>query len=395
MTEIELLNLIAGGESESVEFKREWIRAERLAREFVALANRQGGVVLIGVDDDGTVYGATLKPKYEEWIANVGAQTIDPPLPLTCEAKTVQAKTVLVVYVPRGPHKPHCVREGEHKCTVYIRHGTTSRPATREEIGSLYQESGELDFDLSLVPNATLADLNMDLVEKYARSKLGIGLDKLPIDLNRQLINWNLLVEREGERKVTFTGMLFFGDRPGDFLPQARLWLKRFRGLTTDEWRPGKEIDAPAPQAIEEAMEYIRLYTVVEEVKGLRRVQKSEYIEEVVREALVNAIAHRNYVRRGSRTHLSIFDDRIEIRNPGPLPNGVTVETMRYGVQVTRNPTVVRYLRAYGYWEGDGWGVRRMINQCRANGIREPDFALMGDDLVVTIYSRRYDEFHE
>jgi len=257
------------------------------------------------------------------------------------------------------------------------------------------QESGELDFDLSLVPNATLADLNMDLVEKYARSKLGIGVDKIPIDLNRQLINWNLLVEREGERKVTFTGMLFFGDRPGDFLPQARLWLKRFKGLTTGEWRPGKEIDAPAPQAIEEAMEYIQLYTVVEEVKGLKRVQKAEYIEEVVREALVNAVAHRNYVRRGSRIHLSIFDDRIEVRNPGPLPNGVTVENMRYGVQVTRNPTVVRYLRAYGYWEGDGWGVRRMINQCRANGIREPDFALMGDDLVVTIYSRRYDEFHK
>jgi len=395
MTKIKLLNLIAAGESETVEFKREMDRAERLAKEFVALANRQGGVVLIGVDDDHTVYGVTLQPGYEEWIANVGAQKIDPPLPLTCKEGTVQGKTVLVVHVHRGPHKPHCVREGEHKCTVYIRHGTTSRPATREEIGSLYQESGELDFDLSLVPNATLADLNMDLIEEYARSKLGIGLDELPIALNRQLINWNLLVEREGERKVTFTGMLFFGDRPGDFLPQARLWLKRFRGLTTDEWHPGKEIDVPAPQAIEEAMEYIRLYTVVEEVKGLKRVQKAEYIEEVVREALVNAIAHRNYVRRGSRIHISIFDDRIEVRNPGPLPNGVTVENMRYGVQVTRNPTVVRYLRAYGYWEGDGWGVRRMINQCRANGIREPDFALMGDDLVVTIYSRRYDEFHK
>lgn len=396
MTEIELLNLISAGESERVEFKREMDRAERLAKEFVALANRQGGVVLIGVDDDRTVYGVTLQPGYEEWIANVGAQTIDPPLPLACEVGTVQGKTVLVVHVPRGPHKPHCVREGEHKCTAYIRHGTTSRPATREEIGSLYQEGGVLDFDLSPVPRATLADLKMDLIEEYTRSKLGIGLDELPIDLAQQLTNWKILVEQEGELKVTLTGVLFFNEQPGAFLPQARLWIRRFKGLTTDKWYPnGKEIDTPVPEAIKKAMEYIKLYTVVEEVRGLKRVQKAEYIEEVVREALVNAIAHRNYVRRGTRIHISMFNDRIEIRNPGPLPNGVTEENMRYGIQVTRNPTIVRYLRAYGYWEGDGLGVPRMIKLCRDNNIREPDFTLIGSDLVVTIYSRRYDEFHE
>ena len=88
-----------------------------------------------------------------------------------------------------------------------------------------------------------------------------------------------------------------------------------------------------------------------------------------------------------------MFDDRIEVRNPGPLPNGVTVEKMRYGIQVTRNPTIVRYLRVYGYWEGDGLGVPRMIGLCRENGIREPDFTQVGDDIVVSIYSRRYDEF--
>jgi predicted HTH transcriptional regulator len=86
-----------------------------------------------------------------------------------------------------------------------------------------------------------------------------------------------------------------------------------------------------------------------------------------------------------------MFDDRIEIRSPGPLPNGVTVENMRYGVQVTRNPTIVRYLRAYGYWEGDGLGVPRMIRLCRGNNIREPDFTLVGNDLVVIIYSRRHE----
>jgi len=304
MDESELLSLIADGETETVEFKREMPRPEHLAREVVALANGRGGYVLLGVDD------------------------------------------------------------------------------------------GEIDFDLSPVPGATLADLNMESIEKYARSKLGFGLDGLPIDVTRQLLNWKILVEQDGERKVTLTGMLFFGDRPGDFLPQAPLWLKRFKGLTTDRWHPGKEIDAPVPQAIEEAMEFVRLYTVVEEIRGLKRVQKAEYIEEVVREALVNGIAHRNYVRRGMRTRVFIFDDRIEVHSPGPLPNGVTVESMRYGVQVTRNPNIVRYLRAFGYWEGDGLGVPRMIRLCRENGIREPDFTLVGDELVVTIYSSEYERFH-
>jgi ATP-dependent DNA helicase RecG len=396
MDEIELLRLIADGETETVEFKREMPRPEHLVREVVALANRQGGYVLLGVGDDARVCGVTLRPGYEEWITNVGAQTIDPPLPLACEkVETTRGKTVLVMRVPRGFHKPHCVREGEHRCTVYIRHGVTSRPATREEIGSLFQESGEIDFDLSPVPGAMLADLNMESIEEYSRSKLDLGLDELPIDVTQQLLNWKILVEQNGERKVTFTGMLFFGDRPGDFLPQTQLWLKRFRGLTTDEWYPGKEMDAPVPQAIEEAMEFIRLHTVLEKIRGLKRVQQAEYIEEVVREALVNGIAHRNYVRRGMRIRIFIFDDRIEVHSPGPLPNGVTVEYLRYGVQVTRNPNIMRYLRAFGYWEGDGLGVPRMIRLCRENGIREPDFTLVGDELVVTIYSREYERFHD
>lgn len=394
MGEDELKNIIAGGESEIVEFKRNMDRSERLAKEFVALANRQGGMVLIGVDDDQTVYGVTLRPDYKTWIADVGAQTIDPPLPLTWETGTVQGAMVLIVHVPRGPHKPHCVREGEHKCTVYIRHGTTIRPATREEIGGLWQESGGLDFDLSPVLGATLDDLNMGIIEEYATSKLGIGLNELPIDSIQQLLNWKILIKQAEEHKVSFTGMLFFGNPPGDFLPQTRLWLKRFKGVTTDAWYPGKEIDCPVPQAIQETMEFIKSYTVVEEVRGLKRVQKSEYIEEVVREALVNAIAHRNYVRRGSRIHVSLFDDRIEIRNPGPLPNGVNLENIRYGVQATRNPTIVRYLRSYGYWEGDGLGIPRMLKLCRANNIHEPGFTQIGDDFMVTIYSRRYADFH-
>jgi ATP-dependent DNA helicase RecG len=395
MTVPQLLDMIAAGESENVEFKRELERAERMAREFVALSNRQGGTVLVGIEDTGDVCGVTLQPGYEEWVANVGAETIAPPLPLVCETMEIEDKTVLLIHVPRGPHKPHCVREGEHRCTVYVRYGTTSRPATREEIGSLYQESGALDYDLSPVPGATLDDLSMERLEEYARSRLGIGLDDLPIALVQQLTNWKILVDRQGAPQITLAGMLFFGKRPSDFLPQARLWLKRFRGLTTaaDEWHPGKEIDEPVPQAIEHAIEYVRSYTVVERIQGLQRVQQAEYIEEVVREALVNAIAHRNYVRRGSRIRVFLFDDHIEIYNPGPLPNGVTVESMRYGVQATRNPTIVRYLRAYGYWEGDGLGVPRMIRLCRENGTREPDFGLVGDEVVTTLYSRRYDEF--
>lgn len=249
-------------------------------------------------------------------------------------------------------------------------------------------------FDLSPVPGATLDDLNMALIEEYATSKLGIGLNELPIDSIQQLLNWKILIKPVEELKVSFTGMLFFGKRPGDFLPQTCLWLKRFKGMTTDAWYPGKEIDLPVPQAIQETMDFIKSYTVIEEVRGLKRIQESEYIEEVVREALVNAIAHRNYIRRGSRIHVSLFDDRIEIRNPGPLPNGVSLENIRYGVQATRNPTIVRYLRTYGYWEGDGLGIPRMLKLCRANKIHEPGFTQIGDDFVVTIYSRRYPDLH-
>ncbi len=250
-----------------------------------------------------------------------------------------------------------------------------------------------IDFDLSVVANATRDDLDMDLLQEFARAKVGVSLDELP-DLQQQLVNWNILREHDGKYAVTLTGMLFFGKQPGEFLPQANLWLKRFKGLDTTEWHPGKEIDTPIPQAIRDALEFINSYSVVESISGMLRVAQAEYPEPVVREAIVNAIAHRNYISRGERIRVFMFDDRIEVRSPGPLPNSVTIEKMRYGIHKTRNPHIVHYLRAYGYWEGDGLGIPRMISQCRSNGIREPRFEMVGDDLMVTIYSRRYDEFH-
>jgi len=384
--------LIAQGESRTLEFKETLDRPERVAREVVAFANSGGGTLLVGVRDDGTVAGFAPEAGLEEWLAHVGSETIVPPLLLWPELGRAVGSTVLAVRVPSGPSKPHAVREGQHKFTVYVRHGSTTRPAAREEIGRLYQDSGEVRFDASPVPGTTVADLDMAVVERYLQSIRGVPLSAVDIAPEQLLANWGVLTVAEANAPVTLGGMLFFAREVSRFVPHASLKLARFKGVDLgDDYIDRKEVAELLPDGIDVALQFTQRHTNLSaRIAGLRREETPEYLEPVVREALVNAFAHRDYSLRGSNVRVFIFDDRLEVRSPGRLPNGVTVEKMRYGAHSTRNPTVVRFLRSLGYGEGDGTGIPRMIKRCKEAGIREPNFEELNGDFVVTLWSSSF-----
>lgn len=394
MDESELLALIASGESATVEFKREIERPERLAREIVALANAKGGYVFLGVDDDGSIHGVLLGPDYEEWVTHIGAESIDPPLPLSCTALEIEGKTVLAIKVPAGPDKPHAVKEGQHKFTVYARYGPTTRPASREAILRLYQDSGRILYDAMPVKGATLADLDRDKIERYFWQETGQHLDELPIPLETLLLNLNVLAEKEGETLATVTGLLIFGKEPQRFLPQCELRLARFEGNELGaDWIDRLEVAETLPEAIDIALKFVRRNTrLSSRIASLKREDIPEYLEPVVREAITNAVTHRDYSLYGSNIRVFIFDNRIEVRSPGELPGSLTVEKIRFGAQYSRNPNIFFFLKAMGYGDRHGTGIPRMIRRCREEGIREPEFVELNGDFVVTIFSRYYQE---
>lgn len=173
MNRVRLFELVRAGESSSLEFKRDGLRIEALAKELVAFLNLEGGTVLIGVEDDGSISG-THRDNLEEWVAEACRTKIEPPIiPLMSWMRNVErGRDVLVVAVPPGPDKPYA-RIHNNRNIYYIRVGSTSREASREELGRMYQASGRLRYGAKPVPGAGLEALDRRRLRDYLTHVLG------------------------------------------------------------------------------------------------------------------------------------------------------------------------------------------------------------------------------
>lgn len=390
MTERELRDLIEEGEGFFIEFKREIDSAINIAAEIVAFANTEGGVLLIGVDDDKSVCGVDDFEAVERRLIGICRDSVIPAIVPEIERAGVERtdKAVVVARIPKGLDKPYRTKTDHY----YVRAGSTRRRTTKEELARLFQEAGFVHYDIAPVPGTSVAALDMHRVEKYFERVYRRDIRRAAIGVERLLANARILKE---DGRATVGGILFFAERPTDFLFQAGIMLARYAGDTVSERIMRTQcIEAPLPEAIDRAFEFVMnnvpsTTTLVE----ARRVTIHQYPPAVVKEAITNAVAHRNYGISGSRVTIWIFDHHIEIRSPGRLPNTVTLESIRYGTSFSRNQFIVKLLNNYGYIELLGQGVPMMIEQMRNHVGREPDFAERGEQFVVTLYGKKFDDW--
>jgi ATP-dependent DNA helicase RecG len=392
MTKTELLEIIANRENSGVELKRDDITNFDLAKEIVAFLNFQGGMLLLGVDDDGSIYG-TGRPDLEEWVAELCRVKIDPPvIPYLAWVRDVEpGKDVLIVQFPSGPDKPYArVHSGRN--TYYIRVGSTSREASREELQRLFQSSGYVQYGLKPVPGAGLEMLDFRRLKDYfgriLRSKISDAGDIEGWE--RLLLNMEFMVKSGEIAVATVDGMLLFGKNPKRFLPQSGIRALAYPGLIPDLAAKADEIlqgallplcneegEVIETGLLEQALEFVRRNTgVVAHLEdGARRVERWSYPETVLRETIVNALVHRDYSIAGTDITLSIFADRLEVESPGRLPNTATVEALRTGFRYARNQTLVNVMRDYRYVDFRGMGIReKIIPGMLAHNGTEPDF---------------------
>jgi len=386
----ELFDLISGGEDSGLEFKRDGIESHETARVLVGLLNVEGGTLLLGVEDDGTVSG-TSRTDLDEWVAEVCRHKIDPPIiPFLSWARDVEpGKNVLVVRVPLGPDKPYA-RVHRGRRTYFVRVGSTTREACREELEPMFQASGRLRYGVKPVPGATLKDLDGRRLRNYLTSVLGgTAPDRDDLDeWGRLLVNLDLLVESSGLFVPTVDGMLLFGSSVSRFLPQSGIRALCYPGTNRDyPARSDQSLKGPLVPLlavdgsfveiglVEQAMDFVKRHTEPTAwLDGGRRVDRWPFPEAVVREAVVNALVHRDYTIAGTDTTLLLFEDRMEIESPGRLPNTVTVEGMKTGLRYARNQTLVNVMRDYRYVEARGMGVRdKIIPGMRRHNGTEPD----------------------
>jgi len=387
MTKSELLELVSKGENSGVEFKRDDIQSYDLAKEIVAFLNFEGGTILLGVEDDGTIQGISSEDM-EEWVINICRDKVKPEVIPYYETIEIDGKIVAVVSFPKGLYVHH-VWHRNHRY-YYIRVGSTSREASPEELQRLFQQRGQIRFDLKPVPGAKFEDLDLLRLENYFRD---IRKQDIPSNDNVEqwiilLVNTEIMVEENGKYTPSVGGLLLFGRNPNQFLPQAGITAVAYRGIEKDYDAIERTVIRGAIVArldekgeivengiIERAIEFVKRNTQLNSYidKG-RRIDKQVYPDEVVRETIVNAIAHRDYTISGTDIELSIYSDRLEVISPGKLPNTVTVERMKAGCRATRNELIKEVLRDYNYIEATGLGVPRKIiaGMLKHNG-KEPD----------------------
>jgi ATP-dependent DNA helicase RecG len=398
MTEEELFALILEGEGQRSEFKAAEADAADIARAIVAMANSGGGTILLGVSDGGEVWGLWYAPPPElprhirtmsdlsawrQWVVNVSRHNCDPAVPIGLDHVVAEGRDVLVVRVPDGQDKPYRANG-----RVYVRIDKEVHEATREEVSRLLFDSGRVQYERLTVPDAELAEIDPGLLESYLTQVRRLPESGGPGERARLLVNLGLAA-RSGERVTpTVAGLLLFGTRPQDHLPAATLKCAFFYGEHQGaELRDRADVIGPLPQVIDGGAAFVaRNRRLVPRMEGVRRIDVPEYPDYSVREALANALAHRDWSLEGAKVRLFMFDDRLEIWSPGRLPPPITLERLGYD-QFSRNKVIARVLVELGLIEEVGLGIRRMREEMAGLGLPEPEFREDGFSFVITFRS--------
>ena len=284
---------------------------------------------------------------------------------------------ILAVHVYPSSLRPHHLkREGEEAGT-FVRVGSTNRRADRELREEMRRLSRGESFDEQALPEFGPESLDFRVLSELFR---GIRVLK-PKDME----TLRLLVKHQGRKVPTVAGMLLCGKERRERFPDAWIQVGRFSGENKSHLLDQREVRGSLVAGVEEAMEFIRKHLWQGQViEGLRRRETLTVPAVALREALVNAIVHADYAQAGAPFRVSLFEDRLEIENPGLLPLGMTVEDMSQGVSKLRNRVTARVFKEIGLVEQWGSGIQRMRSACLDAGLSEPSFEEVGMRFRVT-----------
>ena len=408
MLKTELLEIIANGENSGVEFKRDTIRPEQLAKEVVALANLDGGRVLIGVEDSGEITG-TQRDDSEQWVLNAFRDKIHPQLiPFYEEIKIDDEKVVVVVSISRDLSKPYVVRHNNREDT-YIRVGSRSELASREQQLRIFESGALLHVEALPIAGTSIADLDLERISFYLKSV--IGDPEVPelgdtSGWSERLLGLGLMAKDDsGNEECTVAGLVCFGFNPRSLFRQSGIRVMSFNGtdlsykaeLDTVIKGPmvaryrktkGGSQEIVGDGIIEKLSQILHPFITEESgsiSENMARERKWHYPWEAIREAVVNALVHRDWARSVD-IEICNFSDRIEIKSPGKLHNSMTIEKMKAGQRFPRNPTIVEIVKNFKCADSRGMGVRtKLIPLMRAHNGCEPIFEATEDYLKVTL----------
>jgi ATP-dependent DNA helicase RecG len=365
--------------------------ATPLQHALCALSNRRdrnGGVAFVGVDENYQIVGVPDIEQTQQLVSDWATDVFNVPLRVVQEILEYDGKSVLAVIVPCCPSGARPCHFKRHNLydSAYIRVGNSTRLMTRDEVRREIADDEVargtvLPFDRLPYLQATMDDLDTTLIENYIaqvkKIRPGSTIDRQPRD--QMMRDLHAVVEHDGQLRPTNAGLLFFCAEPQRHLPQSSVEFLHLwgRDITTpgpdgSKWRTNREFKGTLPQIIDE-LEALLLERVDKRgfIDSFRRRDEPEYPRIALREAIINAVAHRDYTMRGMRVQVRLFSDRIEVDTPGGLPAPVTVDNIE-DEKSTRNEAIVGLLENINYVERRGWGFNNMVSAMRVAGLAPP-----------------------
>ena len=377
----EIAQVVQDGETMYAEFKSAAARPESLATAFISFLNTEGGVLWLDIEDDGTVSGVIDVDAAQQRVDQILANNVTPRATAFVEQVEVGGRRLLKITLSRGLDRPYYTQRGQ----CYVRQNSGKRLASREEIRRMYMAVRSFYFDESVLTGTGLADVELPVFDAFLAAAYGLTevTERPEEELARLLRNLKCMAGDE----LTVAGALLFGRQPQRMLPTARVEFAHFAGTAAGETiLDRKTIDGRLPQQLEQVESLLRLHLRnAGVIRGFKPEVQTELPLEMLREALTNALVHRDY-SLSAPVRVFLFEDRLEIRSPGPLPNSVTLENVRAGIHVERNPIILSLMSKLGLMTRLGTGIVRIFRLATERGLPEPKLAESDAEFVVTLY---------
>ena len=392
----ELIEKIMLGEDSTIEFKREMPQRNSLAAEIAAFANTQGGIILIGIDDNGEIVGLEQQAldSVEKTVVEICEDSIEPAVPVFTEKLRIDDKNLLKIEVPRSLFV-HKTPNG-----YFARQGSSKREMPTDQLARLLQSRSQariIRFDEQLVPNTHKLTLRESLYRRFITEAVTED------DIEDLLLKRTLLVEEGREIRASVAGVLMCHETPDDFLYNSFIQAVYYSGKVKDAnyQIDAKDFRGPLDQQIIDAFKFVQKHNEISARKEIGRIDQPQYSMRAVFEAIVNAVVHRDYSKGESKIRLFMFADRLELYSPGALANTVTIEKLPYN-QATRNELLARLLseitldddvetqvRRRHFLEGRGEGVGIILNESEQLSGKIPIYELFNEELCLTILAAK------
>ena len=358
MDATELIEIIGRDEDSRHQFKANVTNAVSLATEMVAFANSEGGQIFIGVNNDGGISGLDRADlgRLNQLVSNAASQMVHPPLNPTTENVALADGLVMVISILPGISKPYMDNSG----VIWVKNGADKRRVTsREEMQRMFQSGGLIHADEIPANGLATGDLDLEYFAGFFEREYGETLEKQNLPLTRLLENMNLA--KDG--MLNIAGALIFAKRPQFRLPVFIVKAVCYPGTRIDEveYLYSDDIAGKLADVFQATLSFVlRSISRVQLEQGVNSVGRPEVPRIVLEELLANALIHRDYFV-SAPIRVFVFADRIEIINPGHLPNNLSVENIKNGNSNIRNPILASFGTKILPYRGLGNGVRRAL----------------------------------